>query len=63
MTPLDPTDITQLRVWLHSLARTPETQRTIVVDLLQHANGDEMSEIDRQFCRAALALLHEARIH
>lgn len=63
MMPLDPTDITQLRVWLHSLARTPEAQRKIVVDLLQHANGDRMSEIDRRFCRAALDLLDEARIH
>ena len=62
MRPIDPTDVVQLRVYAASLAPTPATQIAIIVNLLQHANEDEMTAIDRAFCRATLDLLRGDRV-
>ena len=50
---------TETREWLHGIAPTPAEQRAIIIDLLKHANEDQMSEDDRVVCRKALTVIRE----
>lgn len=43
--------------WLGMLSPLKEKQRTIVTDLLRHANEDQMSVDDRLVCLQALTLI------
>ena len=48
---------TEMRSWLHCLAKDNQSRAAIIKDMLRHANGDRMSEQDRVICRRALVLI------
>lgn len=47
------TDAEQFQ-WCSDLAKTPRQQRLVLIDLLRHANEDEMSADDRRICARQL---------
>ena len=47
----------QIRSWLHNLARKPISQWIVVLDLLDHAIGDGMIADDVAICQRAVTLL------
>ncbi len=61
MTPAGWSDADVLR-WAREQALTRSQQVLAIRELLLHANGDKMSDVDRAICRRALSLLSVHRI-